>query len=103
MSSSITPSSISGALLSGAAATFDVPQAKPTKAADAAQQFEALLIGQMLRSVREASQDDDDDSTGEPMLDLANQQFSQLLAKNGGFGMAHMIAQGLDKGTAKKE
>jgi flagellar protein FlgJ len=73
------------------------PQAKPTKVADAAQQFEALLIGQMLRSAREASHDDDGDNSSETMMDLANQQFSQLLAKNGGLGMAHMIVEGLGK------
>jgi len=90
----------SGALFASTGASLGVTQAKPTKAADAAQQFEALLIGQMLRSARETSQDDDDDSSGQPMIDLADQQFSQLLAKNGGFGMAHMIVQGL--GTKDK-
>jgi flagellar protein FlgJ len=72
-------------------------QPKPTKAAGAAQQFEALLIGQMLRSVREAAQDDDDDQSGATMLDMADQQFAQLLSKNGGMGLAHMIVTGLNK------
>ncbi len=58
-----------------------VAQPKPSKVKDAAQQFEALMIGQMLRSVREASQDSDSDSSGETMLDLANQQFSTLLPR----------------------
>ncbi len=77
-------------------------QPKPTKATDAAQQFEALLIGQMLRSVREASQDDDSDQAGATMFDLADQQFSQLLSKNGGMGLAHMIVKGLDKAAIAK-
>ena len=68
---------------------------KATKAADAAKQFEALLIAQMLRSVREASQDSDEDSTGQTMMDVADQQFSQLLANNGGVGLARMIVSGL--------
>jgi peptidoglycan hydrolase FlgJ len=71
-------------------------QPKPSKVKDAAQQFEALMIGQMLRSVHEASQDGDSDSSGETMLDLANQQFSTLLAKNGGLGLAQMIVKGLN-------
>lgn len=70
-------------------------EAKPKKAEDAAKQFEALLISQMLRSVREASKDDDGDSTGETMLDVADQQFSQLLANNGGVGLARMVVSGL--------
>jgi flagellar protein FlgJ len=81
-----------------AAATLGIPsQPKPTKAADAAQQFEALLIGQMLRSAHEASQEDDDDQSAATMRDVADQQFAQLLAKNGGMGLAHMIVTGLNK------
>jgi flagellar protein FlgJ len=74
-------------------------QAKPGKIEDAAKQFEALMIGQMLRSVREASADDQD-STGSTMLDVADQQFSQLLAKNGGLGLAKMVISGLKQGEA---
>jgi Rod binding domain-containing protein len=78
---------VSSAVLS----TLDPP--KPTKAKDAAQQFEALLIGQILRSIHE--EEDDEDSAGAPMLDVASQQFSQLLARNGGMGLARMIVKGL--------
>jgi len=66
-------------------------------AAGAAQQFEALLLGQMLRSAREESADDDDDNASATMYDVADQQFSQLLAQNGGLGLARMIAGGLTK------
>ncbi len=78
------------------AALPPIPDAKPAKTSEAAQQFEALLIGQMLRSVRETA--DDQDSTGSTMLDVADQQFSQLLARNGGLGLAHMIVSGLERG-----
>ncbi|MGH9558713.1 MAG: rod-binding protein [Bryobacteraceae bacterium] len=83
-----------------AAAMLDtLPQAKPANAEDAAKQFEALLVGQMLRSMREASADDngDSDSTGETMMDVADQQFSKLLASNGGMGLAKMIVKGLNQ------
>lgn len=73
-------------------------QPKPPKAQDAAKQFEALLIGQMLRSVRES--EEDDDSTGATMLDVADQQFAQMLASNGGMGLAKVIAGGLEPATA---
>jgi Rod binding domain-containing protein len=72
------------------------PEPKPTKAADAAKQFEALLINQMLRSVRDASAEEDDDSGKSTMLDIADQQFSKLLANNGGMGLARMIVAGLN-------
>lgn len=75
------------------------PQSTPRNAAAAAQQFEALLIHQMLSSVRQEAADDDSDGdqTGSPMLDVADQQFSQLLAANGGLGLAHVVANGLKK------
>jgi Rod binding domain-containing protein len=74
------------------------PMSKPKDAAGAAKEFEAMLIGQMLRSARESAQDRDSDATGEPMIDLADQQFSRLLANNGGVGLAHMITAGLKHG-----
>ena len=72
-------------------------QPKPKKAADAAKQFEALLIGQMLRTARESGAEGsfDQDSTSETMFDLADQQFAQMLANQGGFGLAKLIANGL--------
>ena len=73
------------------------PDPKPKDAAGAAQQFEALLLGQILRSAREESADDDDDNASATMYDVADQQFSQLLAQNGGLGLARMIAGGLTK------
>jgi flagellar protein FlgJ len=72
------------------------PAVRPTKAADAAKQFEALLIGQMLRSARESAWDDRDDSSRALMLDVADQQFAQVLANNGGLGMARLIVKGLE-------
>lgn len=78
--------------------TTGTGQPAPKTAQGAAKQFEALLIGQMLRGVREESaDDDDDDNESATMFDVADQQFSQLLANNGGFGLSRMIASGLDK------
>src|SRR5580704_8976832 len=90
-------------LVPPAAALDWTPQAKPSKIQDAARQFEALMIGQMLRSVREAAQDADSDSSSETMMDLADQQFSQLLARNGGLGLAQMIVKGLNTEGANHE
>jgi flagellar protein FlgJ len=87
MSSTISPLHLSS--------TLSAPEAgKPRDAADAAKQFEALMIGQMLRSTREESSDEQD-STGSTMLDLADQQFAKMLADRGGLGLATMIAKSL--------
>src|SRR5580700_6651358 len=81
---SLTPSNLPGAA---------APQ---TKIEGAAKQFEALMIAQMLRTARENTEDGD--SSSSTMLDVADQQFSQVLANNGGLGLAKMIVQGLNQG-----
>jgi len=68
----------------------------PTKVEGAAKQFEALMIAQMLRTARENT--DDQDSSTSTMLDVADQQFSQVLSNNGGFGLAKLIVKGLNQG-----
>jgi Rod binding domain-containing protein len=78
---------------------------KPRDAAEAARQFEALLIGQMLRTAHESGSDGglgaSEDSTGDTMWDVSAQQFAQVLANNGGLGLARLISQGLDRHAAE--
>jgi Rod binding domain-containing protein len=69
------------------------------KIKDAAAQFEGMLIAQMLRSVREAASTDDSDSAGGTMLELAEQHMAQLLAANGGLGVAKLVVKGLNKSS----
>jgi Rod binding domain-containing protein len=70
---------------------------KPTKLHTAAQQFEALMIGEMMRSQREADGDgwlgtgSDDDNASESAMDIAESQFSNALASRGGLGLAQII------------
>jgi Rod binding domain-containing protein len=68
----------------------------PTKVEGAAKQFEALMIAQMLRTARENTEDQD--SSASTMLDVADQQFSQILSNNGGLGLAQLIVKGLNQG-----
>jgi len=72
---------------------------QPKTIEGAAQQFEALMIGEMLKTARETGSSglagDEEDSTGGTMLDVADQQFAQLLAHNGGLGLAAIVARGL--------
>lgn len=75
---------------------------KPKNPAEAAEQFEALLIAQMLRAAHstDASLDPEAaDSTQETMWDMAAQQFSQVLAHNGGLGLGRMIAASLPQAS----
>jgi len=74
-------------------------QDSPAKIKDAASQFEALLVGQMLKSAREASSKglsaDNTDSSGDSMMEMAEQQLSKVLAASGGLGLSKLIVQGL--------
>lgn len=83
-------------------ATRDSPEA----IGKAASQFEALLMGEIMKSAREADGagwlGTDDDEAGSMMSELSEQQLSQALANGGGLGLAKMIAAGLTK-TASHE
>jgi Rod binding domain-containing protein len=59
----------------------------PARVHDAARQFEALLIGQILRSARQSSGGwlaTGEDSSGECASDYAEQQFATVLSQQGG-------------------
>lgn len=71
----------------------------PAKVHDAAQQFEALLMGQIMRSARTNSGwlGDDADPSAECATDYAEQQFAAVIAQQGGLGLAAMVAKGLER------
>ena len=78
---------------------------QPKTIHDAAQQFEALLIGQMLRSAREAGSEEGwmgtgQDSSGTSVMEFAEQQFAQVLASGGGLGLATLVTEGLSRSEA---
>ena len=87
----------------GAASTPAKPAGKdsPQKIQKAATDFEALLVGQMLRSAREASgagltgDDAGEDDANSSLLELGEQQFAQALASSGSLGIAKMVIAGL--------
>ena len=83
----------------GPAATPNARQPDtPERVHDAAQQFEALLIGQMLRTVRESGGGfmGEKDSASDCALEFAEQQFAAVMARSGGLGLATLIIQGLE-------
>ncbi|MEQ1945881.1 MAG: hypothetical protein ABL995_01750 [Bryobacteraceae bacterium] len=74
-------------------------QPTPKNAEEAARQFESLLIAQMLKSARDSGWKsggaDEGDSDNETMLDLADQQFAQMLSQKGGLNLSRIILDGL--------
>jgi flagellar protein FlgJ len=79
--------------------------AKPDKVTDAARQFEALVVGQVLKAAREASDGGwlgtGDDQTGELALEMAEQGFAQAIASKGALGIAKMVTPKLRRDETK--
>lgn len=73
----------------------------PEKIKDAASQFEALMIGQILKAAHGDSDDDglggDTDPASASAMDFANEYFARAMAAKGGLGFTKMIAAGLEK------
>ena len=79
------------------------PKDDPAKIRDAAKQFEALLIGQMMKSMRNAEGGwlgTGDDESSSSAMEYGQEVFAQAMATNGGFGLAAMVAKGLQKPDA---
>jgi len=76
------------------------PKDDAARTLDAAKQFEGLLIGQMLKSVRESGSSwlgTGEDQAGESAMALAEENLANALAKTGGLGLAGTIVSGLGR------
>ena len=80
------------------------PADDPKRIAGAAKDFEALLIGQMLKSMRDAGEGGwlgtGDDEAGQQAMELAEEQLARALANQGGLGLARLVTGGLTKASA---
>lgn len=74
----------------------------PSKVHDAAQQFEALLLNQILAMASESGGwlGSGEDSSSACATGLAEQQLASAMAKSGGIGLAALIAKGLESAGA---
>jgi Rod binding domain-containing protein len=93
-------SSVSHLGMSGITAiTGAMPKAQDSgKLHQAAQQFEALLIGQILHSTHsDGGWLGEDDSSSGCATDFAEEQLSNTIAQQGGFGLADMIQKNLNR------
>ena len=93
-----------GALPGAVAGQGDSGQAKtsPAQLLDAARQFESLMIAEMLKCMRDASGSGwlgtGEDASGDSVMGLAQEQFAQALAQNGGLGLSKLVVDGLERG-----
>lgn len=73
-------------------------QDTPEKILKAARQFEALLMGQMMKSMRDSEggwMGTDEDDAAASAMDYGQEMFAQSMAMNGGLGLAKLVAKGL--------
>ncbi|HEV8040221.1 MAG TPA: hypothetical protein VGP62_15240 [Bryobacteraceae bacterium] len=69
-----------------------------TRIGHAATEFEALMLGQMLKTAREAGEGEDEEKdANSTLMEFGEQQFAQALANSGGFGIAKIVVAGLTK------
>jgi Rod binding domain-containing protein len=98
-------SSISTLLQRTAATASRSGSPNPSKVADAAKQFEALMLGQILKASHDSSDGGwlgtGDDQAGSLAVEMAEQQFAQAMSAKGGLGIAKLVTGGLDRGAAK--
>ena len=91
---------------------FNVPSmnsdtgSKPSKLHGAAQQFEALMIGEMMKLAHEDSSSgwlgsDDGEGGDNQAMEMAESQFANALATNGGLGLARMVEQSVGQQNGK--
>jgi Rod binding domain-containing protein len=74
----------------------------PHNVREAAGQFEALLLSQMLKSARAGSGwlDEGEDQAGATATEMAEEQLAQAMARQGGLGLARMVAEHLRTGPS---
>jgi flagellar protein FlgJ len=82
------------------AVTVNAPKDDPEKVTSSAKQFEALLIGQMMKSMSDSEGGwlgTGDDQSASSAMEYAQENFAQSLADSGGLGLASMVVKGLQK------
>lgn len=69
------------------------------KASGAARDFEALLLGQVLKTAHEDGGwlGTGDDEAGEAAIGIGEEQLARVMANSGGFGLSSLIESGLRK------
>jgi Rod binding domain-containing protein len=73
---------------------------KPESIKEAAEAFEALLVGQLLKSAREARGSDgwdEADSSSNPLMELSDEQMANQISKGGGCGLARALMDQIDR------
>jgi Rod binding domain-containing protein len=90
---------IIGETVTGAAGELG-PSRRPRNLPEAAQQFESLLIGELLRMAHSGEGGwlgSGEGSTASPAIGLAEDSLAQAISSHGGLGLSNYVVQSLSK------
>lgn len=76
------------------------PSRRPRNLPEAAQQFESLLIGELLRMAHSGEGGwlgSGEDSTASPAIGLAEDSLAEAISSHGGLGLSKYVVQSLSK------
>ena len=82
------------------------PANDPARIRNAAQQFEALLLGQILHSAHDSEGGwlgSGGDSSSDCAGDYAEQQLAATIAQQGGLGLSQLITAGLERDSSSRQ
>lgn len=99
---------MSGSLVGASPLAGAIPASSKATSPDiskAAGDFEALLISQMMRSMRESGSGSGrlgtgGDGSSDSLMEMAEQQFARVMVARGGLGLGKMVVQGLEARVA---
>jgi murein DD-endopeptidase MepM/ murein hydrolase activator NlpD len=84
--------------------TPDRPEVDRQEVRQLAEQFEAMLLTQMLREMRKSMLDEDDNEQNGlgagPLTDIGNSEFGNALSRNGGLGLTDELLQAFERAVA---
>ena len=101
---------LAGAGMPGRPGSLQQTKAKETgeesKLRKAAEDFEGLLLGQMLQSIRESALggwQENHDQAGAVALEMAETQLAQVMASQGGLGIARTLQASMKNRSSEPE
>jgi Rod binding domain-containing protein len=80
------------------------PKDGPDKILKAAKQFEALLVGQMMKSMQDSEGGwlgTGEDQSASAAIEYGQEAFAQAMSASGGLGLAQMVAAGLQRSSSE--
>ncbi len=75
----------------------------PQRVHDAAQQFESLMMAQLMKSMREGGESGlsaGNDAASSTALEMAEAEFAKALSQRGGLGLARLVESGLSRSSS---